>query len=404
MLRLSTLLFALCLTAPARAQKPVYADAGHRCIYHGGVLNPELFSFSPGERTPNRVDRILQAGNAERQFQLLHANVDNVAAVADSGRYYLLYNEDFLSALADEPLALAVLAHAVGHLVNRHTLDDTHRIWEELEADAFAGYVLFVLGAAGEADLAAIPEKLRLSYPVTPDQRRTALQNGWQRGEASFKARTDNKYLDNSSSNSNQWRMPDLPWPPPCCPNTYPLGEQLQRDFRTLGELDARLSAALQSRGYTERRYLSLPNGFALVTKMEQFDGATGVPKSAGRWLDYPVKERFDGLLDYLRSLIVPNHGYFRVFVFAVTDRPANSPGAALTKAEAAAWLRNGFNRLPPELAGQRLGSRHFADAYVYLFEATDADYRARPCLVNCLNDCRLHLERSGILGAWERK
>ncbi len=409
---------------PVEAQWP--ADFSHRCIYHGAQLPAGLYPVPNGGPAMQRIEELLQSGAGLRlaggpdetlewphdtafKFEIRQANVEDVLAVADHGHYYLLYNEAYLQDLKNDALAYTLLAHAIGHLVNRHSLDDAHRIWEELEADAFAGYALYGIAGMRAEALTGLPGALRLSYPVPDSQRVAALQQGWERAEAAFRAQNDQTFWEtpdpaNNTPVNSRWSLPDLPWPPPCCPNTYPLGDHLQAEFRTLGDLAAHLSAALESRGYSERRYLSLPNGFALVTKMEQFDGNTGLPQNPGRWLDYPVQQRFDGLLDYLRSLLAPNRGYFRVFVFAVTNRPTNTTERPLSKAEAVAWLRNGFNRLPPEVAEQRLSARHFLDAYVYLFQASDADNRTRPCLVNCLNDCRIHLERSGILEEWERK
>lgn len=45
---------------------------------------------------------------------------------------------------------------------------------------------------------------------------------------------------------------------------------------KTLGEVECKLRTALDAKGYAQRSYFSAPNGFALVTQLEQYNAAYG--------------------------------------------------------------------------------------------------------------------------------
>ena len=56
---------------------------------------------------------------------------------------------------------------------------------------------------------------------------------------------------------------------------------------------------------------MSVPNGFAIVTQMEQYnkDGSL-MSGSTYRWVDYPAQESFSLSWNYIKSLIYPKKGY----------------------------------------------------------------------------------------------
>lgn len=125
--------------------------------------------------------------------------VENCQAMIYRGKPYILYNPEFLQEVkrlnfssADIKVstrnweALAILAHELGHHVNNHLLnphpDATTRDME-LEADAFAGAMIFRMGGSRENAMAAflgLPEKGTYTHPGR-QQRLDAVAKGWDR-------------------------------------------------------------------------------------------------------------------------------------------------------------------------------------------------------------------------------
>lgn len=125
--------------------------------------------------------------------------VENCQAMIYRGKPYILYNPEFLQEVkrlnfssAEIKVssrnweALAILAHELGHHVNNHLLnphpDATTRDME-LEADAFAGAMIFRMGGSRENAMAAflgLPEKGTYTHPGR-QQRLDAVARGWDR-------------------------------------------------------------------------------------------------------------------------------------------------------------------------------------------------------------------------------
>ncbi|MBV8774528.1 MAG: TonB family protein [Deltaproteobacteria bacterium] len=77
----------------------------------------------------------------------------------------------------------------------------------------------------------------------------------------------------------------DFPWPPPKASARVVLPGRLFQESNQqlpLRAIDLKLSTALESAGYLERSYFAVPDGFALVTRLEQID-IDGTPKPVTR-------------------------------------------------------------------------------------------------------------------------
>ena len=70
--------------------------------------------------------------------------------------------------------------------------------------------------------------------------------------------------------------LPAFPWPPPKPSTTASLTlgslRQTTGPNRTFHDVDARISQALTTAGYDEKSYYGVPNGFAIVTRLEHMD------------------------------------------------------------------------------------------------------------------------------------
>ena len=144
------------------------------------------------------------------------------------------------------------------------------------------------------------------------------------------------------------------------------------RDDSRVGEVAERLDRALDEAGYSERSYFAAPDGFVLVTRMEQLSSvdASPVPGRA-RWSDEPYRPDFS-LGWYLQTLLQGRVGFFRVVVFVITDRPVVATPDAPDRETATAWLGAGADRLTARIAALPWSQEHAVTALIYEF-AVDA-------------------------------
>jgi hypothetical protein len=135
-----------------------------------------------------------------------------------------------------------------------------------------------------------------------------------------------------------------------------------------LRDVDFRLTEALRECGYEEKRYFSIPDGFALVTKMERID-STGRPQNP-RWVvdSLALRDRFT-LRDYIVALLGAPRGLYRVIVFAITSTPFATTGDPISRDEADRWLTGGLNILPRTIGALALTENHSVSVLVYEFE-----------------------------------
>src|SRR5713101_704656 len=193
--------------------------------------------------------------------------------------------------------------------------------------------------------------------------------------------------------------IPSFPWPPPAASASEQIPNDLlaaSATLHSLGDINTRLAAALEKSGYAEKKYYAVPNGFALVTRLEQIE-ADGRPKpEPDRWSSN--SPAFRSLSDYLRALFSANPGHYRVIVLIVTDVPFAESEKRVSEAEAVNWLHAGLNRLPPEIAERPYNPDVVSTALIYEFEK---DQGKDPQLNEPSRlGAHEHLTHSGIWGA----
>jgi hypothetical protein len=203
-------------------------------------------------------------------------------------------------------------------------------------------------------------------------------------------------------------QTPRFPWPPPQASARADIPDKLLRHARTeklaLRDIDRRLSAALDAAGYAEKSYFAVPDGFALVTRLEQIE-ADGAPKKkeSDRWATEPGRLREFSLSAYLKALFTSNVGHFRVIVFVVTSRPFSQAEAMVSRDEALAWFPEGLNRLPDAIGRRPYTAQYASTALIYEFEKSDVAKQAQTKIPGRLTG-RTHLERAGVWGALQRE
>lgn len=172
-------------------------------------------------------------------------------------------------------------------------------------------------------------------------------------------------------------QIPAFPWPPPSESAFYVIDQALLSDDknRTLGGIALALETALNSAGYAERSYYSVPNGFALAARLEQVneDGTSmDLPQRWSAGIEPPDKFTLES---YLKALFSANKGYYRLIVFIVTDVPLRGGDGAATKKEADEWVWKGAKTLPRDLSAKAAGEDCVVTALIYEFEQQSRDH-----------------------------
>jgi hypothetical protein len=203
-----------------------------------------------------------------------------------------------------------------------------------------------------------------------------------------------------------QGGLPGFPWPPPRASATDVLPGDLlgagPAAPAVLGEVDRRLTAALEATGYLERRYYAVPGGFAMVTRIEQIDDDGSPRPPPDRWsTEVPGMTEFS-LGAYLRALFLAARGRYRVIVLVATDAPFPQHRETITAETAESWLVEGANVLPREVAEAPFPSDGRVTALIYELERVDTAERPELVVPSRLQG-RDHLRRAGIWEALER-
>jgi hypothetical protein len=194
---------------------------------------------------------------------------------------------------------------------------------------------------------------------------------------------------------------PQFPWPPPRASVVEVVPRELlelKEGPTLLSDVDRRISESLSNSGYFDSRYYAVPEGFALVTRMEQIE-SDGSPKSGSeRWaLEIsPVQFSLDA---YVKALFRGRPGYYRIIVFIVTPHDVEQSDATITEKWAKEWLKRGLNKLPQPLGDLKFSQAGYAcTALIYEFERT---HEGRRIEVRCPGQipARNHLVKAGI---WE--
>lgn len=174
-------------------------------------------------------------------------------------------------------------------------------------------------------------------------------------------------------------KFPEFPWPPRSSafsriPNHYVTTLEGQT---TLKDVGLRLEGAFRSGGYEQTGYYSVPGGFALVSRLEQFK-SDGMPANESyRWSSDVQVPPFLSL-EYWITLITGKVGRYRVIVFVITDDFfSQASGKKVGSEEAASLAINGANRLPDEIGSIPFQDDYTCTALVYEFEKRFADQPA---------------------------
>lgn len=183
--------FTLLLSPPLSAQEAL--TIRHSCNFAAADTLSEVYTYESSAEAKQIVERIMQVNVLPQNFIIKSADCNNALATTIGKQRYILYSTAFLENFKKEAntkwAAWCVLAHEIGHHLSNHDLEATDpkvRKQYELEADRFAGGVLFRLGASLEEAQAGINTfSLENASQTHPPKRARleALAVGWKQAE-----------------------------------------------------------------------------------------------------------------------------------------------------------------------------------------------------------------------------
>ncbi len=195
-------------------------------------------------------------------------------------------------------------------------------------------------------------------------------------------------------------QFPEFPWSPPKASALITLPDeyfQLPKERAALlSDIDNLLSSALRYAGYGEKSYYAVPDGFALVSRLEQIN-PDGTPKfDMDRWATKVKPLRKFSLESYLNALFTSQLGYFRVIVFVVTPHPFLQSGVRVSSDEVKVWVHNGLNKLPSFVGVQEYTLGYSVTALIY--ELKKENGQNAVTLIPGNLSAITHLEKSSIM------
>jgi hypothetical protein len=138
------------------------------------------------------LQEIINTTGVDIDLHLREAEVLNLEASVSHRKKYISYNPSYINWLntttGDKWAVLTLLAHEVGHHQKGHTTrKKSDRLAAELEADEFAGYILYKLGATLEQTQEVMKFIARIEDSETHPGRASriaALKTGWEKASA----------------------------------------------------------------------------------------------------------------------------------------------------------------------------------------------------------------------------
>jgi len=160
-----------------------------RCSDQPGIKLSDDTTMMKVSTVQTMLQEIIDATGLHTDFELKEANVFNIEASISHRKRYILYNPAYITSLnnitKNKWSVMALLAHEVGHHLNGHTIRKGGSTPElELEADEFAGFILYKLGATlkqSQNVMYYIAKPKESKTHPSRNSRLIAIEKGWNR-------------------------------------------------------------------------------------------------------------------------------------------------------------------------------------------------------------------------------
>ncbi len=380
-------------------QEQLEVSLTHACFYSTDTRPEELYIFGQDSTVEALKNDVLSVTKMADNFILLSANVETIATIVDKEKRYVLYSRRYFNTISKTEKAV-LIAHAMGHHALKHQLEGAFKADEDIEADEFMGFALGLLGYSIESVFQSIAQLPLQDTDI--DMRKMTIASGFSRGETLLK-NSQHAAFSEKEINEVLKNMPVFALPPPI-PSAEITLEGYFSSCKTIGQVDKTIIEALNNTGYFSKKYYYTEGGYAVVTKMEQFNKDGSSKQGAARWSAKPVKHEDFSVANYLKSLFMPEAGFFRVIVFVVTPNYyGNNSGKVANKDNVMGWLDNGYTSLPSIIANKFLTNDIKVHALIYEFKVPDTNKKftfSKPSDLDGIT----HLRMSKILDGFKKR
>jgi hypothetical protein len=134
------------------------------------------------------------------------------------------------------------------------------------------------------------------------------------------------------------------------------------------------------------------------VTRLERINPDGTPTAEAERWTVGALPLTSFSLADYLRALFTAPSGRYRIIVFVVSSQPFAQSETQVQQDEALAWLSEGLNLLPDNMALAPFTPQHTVTALIYEFEQPGNQEAMLMLPANLIG--RVHLQRAQLWDA----
>lgn len=131
------------------------------------------------------VVNIIRETGLAQNFVILPGDVNNVKAYVEDNERVLEYNPAFMDKLQGDTNwpGISVLARQIGHHLSNHELENgVATVEEDIEADKYAGFVLYKMGASLDEALEALESAIgedAAGKGISKNARLASLTKGW---------------------------------------------------------------------------------------------------------------------------------------------------------------------------------------------------------------------------------
>lgn len=236
-----TFLLCCCISLNTFAQDVITVK--HSCSFDGSELNEDFYTFDASSEAEKIVAEIVAAVSLQKNFIVKSSDCKNALATTDNGKRYILYNTTFLENFKKDArtkwAAYCVLAHEIAHHLNYNDFKETNnrkRKTMELEADIFAGGVLYLLGATldeAKAGIDLLQSNGESDTHPPVRARAEAIASGWKKKEELVRGRQSDNLVN--TDNSNPSRTDET--------RTEPVEEQRRQEFTPTLQREAPMTA-----------------------------------------------------------------------------------------------------------------------------------------------------------------
>ncbi len=123
----------------------------------------EIKIDTPSRRETEQINSIMSYTGLPQNFKIYRGDINNAMATMVNDQRLIIYNKDLFARIDDIDSSywssMFILAHEIGHHLAYNISDTSSMLNAELEADIFAGAILYKMGADSNQVIAAVASR-----------------------------------------------------------------------------------------------------------------------------------------------------------------------------------------------------------------------------------------------------